>query len=72
MLVLEVFLSVLFVMSGIDLLLRKFVSMLFLISVLEEDAVDVKLKQGTVVALKYNLINILKMKISWISPDTGI
>ena len=69
---LEVFLSVLFVMSGIDLLLRKFVSMLFLISVLEEDAVDVKLKQGTVVALKYNLINILKMKISWISPDTGI
>ena len=61
---LEVFLSVLFVMSGIDLLLRKFVSMLFLISVLEEDAVDVKLKQGTVVALKYNFINILKMKIS--------
>ena len=61
---LEVFLSVLFVMSGIDLLLRKFVSMLFLISVLEEDAVDVKLKQGTVVALKYNLRNILKMKIS--------
>ena len=64
MLVLEVFLSVLFVMSGIDLLLRKFVSILFLISVLEEDAVDVKLKQGTVVALKYNLRNILKMKIS--------
>ena len=56
MLVLEVFLSVLFVMSGIDLLLRKFVSMLFLISVLEEDAVDVKLKQGTVVALKYLII----------------
>ena len=49
---LEVFLSVLFVMLGIDLLPRKFVSMLFLISVLEEDAVDVKLKQGTVVALK--------------------
>ena len=52
LLVLEVFLSVLFVMLGIDLLPRKFVSMLFLISVLEEDAVDVKLKQGTVVALK--------------------
>ena len=43
----------LFVMSGIDLLLRKFVSRLFLISVLEEEEVeDVKLKQGTVVALK--------------------
>ena len=41
-------------MSGIDLLLRKFVSRLFLISVLEEeeDVEDVKLKQGTVVALK--------------------
>ena len=40
-------------MSGIDLLLRKFVSRLFLISVLEEEEVeDVKLKQGTVVALK--------------------
>lgn len=49
LLVLEVFLSVLFVMSGIDLLLRKFVSMLFLISVLEVEGV--KLKQGTVVAL---------------------
>ena len=52
---LEVFLSVLFVMSGIDLLLRKFVSRLFLISVLEEEeevVEDVKLKQGTVVALK--------------------
>ena len=31
-------------MSGIDLLLRKFVSRSFLISVLEE---DLKLKQGT-------------------------
>ena len=41
----------LFVMSGIDLLLRKLVSRLFLISVLEEEE-DVKLKQGTVVALK--------------------
>ena len=40
-------------MSGIDLLLRKFVSRLFLISVLEEEEVeDIKLKQGTVVALK--------------------
>ena len=42
----------LFVMSGIDLLLRKLVSRLFLISVLEEEVEDVKLKQGTVVALK--------------------
>ena len=40
-------------MSGIDLLPRKFVSMLFLISVLEEGEVEgLKLKQGTVVALK--------------------
>ena len=52
MLVLEVFLSVLFVMSGIDLWLRKFVSILLPISVLEE-VEGVKLKQGTVVALKY-------------------
>ena len=50
LLVLEVFLSVLFVMSGIDLLLKKLVSMLFLISVLE--VVGGKLKQGTVVVLK--------------------
>ena len=50
LLVLEVFLSVLFVMSGIDFLPRKLVS----ISVLEEMVVveGVKLKQGTVVALK--------------------
>ena len=50
LLVLEVFLSVLFVMSGIDLLLKKLVSMLFLISVLEVEGG--KLKQGTVVVLK--------------------
>jgi len=50
LLVLEVFLSVLFVMSGIDLWLRKFVSILLPISVLEE-VEGVKLKQGTVVAL---------------------
>ena len=50
LLVLEVFLSVLFVMSGIDLLLKKLVSMLFLISVLVVEGS--KLKQGTVVVLK--------------------
>jgi len=51
LLVLEVFLSVLLVMSGIDLLLRKFVSILFLISVLEAEVAGDKLKQGTGVAL---------------------
>ena len=40
-------------MSGIDLLLRKFVSILFLISVLEAEVAGDKLKQGTGVALKY-------------------
>jgi len=49
--VLDTFLSVLLVMSGIDLLARKFVSKLFLISVLaverEEEGEGLKLKQGT-------------------------
>jgi len=48
--VLDTFLSVLLVMSGIDLLARKFVSKLFLISVLadeREEGEGLKLKQGT-------------------------
>ena len=44
---LDVFLSVLLVMSGIDLLLRKFVSKLFLISVLEGEERELKVKLVT-------------------------